>query len=142
MNDPIVNVVAWWRSTGVSLNPPADDEELGALARVIGGVVPSDLDRFYRLANGMVECGMDDHEVSFWSIARVLAENDVQAGADDHGPYKDIAFADWMIESWRFYLRLQGGEVVAVFAEDGGPQAKSLSDFFRLYLAEPCPFPV
>ena len=106
MNDPIADVVVWWRNTGAPLNPPAEDDDLGDLARFFEGLVPADVDRFYRLANGMVECGMDDHEVSFWSITRVVTENDVQGGSDAHGPYRDVAFADWMIESWRFYLRL------------------------------------
>jgi hypothetical protein len=35
MNDPIANVVAWWRSTGAPLNPPANDEDLQVLARFL-----------------------------------------------------------------------------------------------------------
>jgi hypothetical protein len=84
----------------------------------------------------------DNHEVSFWSIDRLLSENDTRAGVDDRGEYRDIAFADFMIDSWRFFLRLRSNGAVSVYAEEGGPAATSLSDFFTRYLSDPCPYPV
>ena len=58
------------------------------------------------------------------------------------GSYKDVAFADWMIESRRFYVRVPCEQVIGVTTEAGGPEADSLGEFFRLYLSEPCPYPV
>ena len=142
VNDPIENVVTWWRTTGIELNPPAGDDELTALAHFIGRSVPDEVRHFYHLADGMVDFAADAHEVSFWSIERILSENDTRAGVDGSGPYRDIAFADFMIDSWRFYLRLRPDEAVSVYAEEGGPEAMSLSDFFTLYLSDPCPYPV
>ena len=92
MNDPIESAVIWWRATAVKLNPPADDEGLAALERFVGAPFSGELRRFYRLANGMVDLESDEHEVSFWSIERVLSENDTRAGVDDGGEYRDIAF--------------------------------------------------
>src|SRR5262245_46136188 len=142
MDDPIETAVDRWRKAGVELNPPANSESLKELARFIGCDVPSDLARFYNLANGMVDYETEDDMVSFWSIERIVTENDAKAVVDERGPCLDVAFADWMIESWRFYLRVAGGEVVGVFAEGGGPKANSLVEFFRLYLSEPCPYPI
>jgi hypothetical protein len=142
MDDPITAAIDRWRKGGVQLNPPAHDQNLAVLARFLGGRVPSELARFYRLANGMVDYETDEHMVSFWSIERVVAENDIRASADDHGGCQDVAFADWMIESWRFYVRVRNGDVVGVSAEGGGPKANSLVGFFRSYLGEPCPYPV
>ena len=142
MSDPIEGAVSWWRSTEVKLNPPADAEDLAVLARFIGAPVPNELRRFYQLADGMVDFESDDHEVSFWSIERVLSENDTHSGVDSGGEYRDIAFADFMIDSWRFYFRLRSDGAVSVYAQEGGPAATSLSDFFTLYLSDPCPYPV
>jgi hypothetical protein len=142
MDDPIATAIDRWRNAGVRLKPPANAEILEALARFIGGDLPADLARFYRLANGMADYETDDHNVSFWSIERVLTENDIRSSADDGGPCREVAFGDWMIESWRFYARVRGDEVVGVSAEGGGPKASSLAEFFRLYLSEPCPYPV
>jgi hypothetical protein len=142
VDDPIEAAINWWRATGVEVNPPADAENLVALARFIGAPVPDELHRFYQLADGMVDFASDNHEVSFWSIDRLLSENDTRAGVDDRGEYRDIAFADFMIDSWRFFLRLRSNGAVSVYAEEGGPAATSLSDFFTRYLSDPCPYPV
>jgi hypothetical protein len=73
MDDPITAAIDRWRKGGVQLNPPAHDQNLAVLARFLGGRVPSELARFYRLANGMVDYETDEHMVSFWSIERVFA---------------------------------------------------------------------
>src|SRR5258706_8380009 len=122
MDDPIATAVDRWRGAGVQLNLPANAESLDALACFIGCDVPSDLARFFQLANGMVDYETEDDMVSFWSIERIVTENDVQAAVDERGPCRDVAFGDWMIDSWRFYLRVAGGGVIGVFAEGGGPK--------------------
>jgi len=142
VSDSIESAVTWWRSTGVPLNPPATDQDLASLAEFIGWPVPDELRQFYELADGTVDFASDDHEVSFWPIERVLSENDTRAGVDDCGEYRDIAFADFLIDSWRFYLRLRPNGAVSVYAEEDGPAATSLGDFFARYLSDPCPYPV
>ena len=94
------------------------------------------------MADGRVDFASDDHEVSFWPIERVLSENDTRAGVDDGGEYRDIAFADFLIDWWRFYLRLRPNGAVSVYAEEGGPATTSLRDLLTRYLSDPCPYPV
>ncbi len=137
----IARLVERWRSAGVPLEPPASTSDLLALETALAAPLPVDVAAFYKLANGMPDLVYDAHEVSFWSIARSLAERESRNGADPNGPFSDLAIADFLINSWFFNLRVQNGSVT-LFVEGSEEEVQSLSALAARYVDAPGSLPV
>jgi hypothetical protein len=130
--DAIERAVEFWRTRGVSLNGPADESTLARLAEFFDGVLPSEVRRFYALADGMAEYETDGWWLSYWSVDRVLRECDVVI----EGSTKWVAFGDFLIYSQCLRLGREGSGVSV--AVDGSPERyPSLAAFFEIYLADP-----
>jgi hypothetical protein len=137
----IERLVEHWRSAGVPLEPPASDSDLRSLSEALAAPLPSDLAAFYQLANGMPDLEYDAHEVSFWSIAKILAERERRNGTDPNGSFSDLAIADFLINSWFFSLRVRC-RAVTVFVEGSGEEVQSLSVLAARYIEAPESLPV
>jgi hypothetical protein len=137
----IERLVQHWRSAGVPLEPPASDSDLGALAQALAAPLPADVVAFYKLANGMPDLEYDVHEVSFWSIPKILAEQERRSGNDPNGPFSDLAIADFLINSWFFNLRVRDG-AVTLFVEGSEEEVPSLSALAARYIDAPASLPV
>jgi len=138
VSNSIKRAIARWQSLGVPLNPPASAQDLAALAAFVGYSLPDALRGYDELADGMAKDETDDYLVHFWPIGRVLSEHDKRLGNDERGAYCDVAFADFLIDSWRFYLQLRSSAALSVYSEGGGPEVASLEEFFSFHLSEPC----
>jgi hypothetical protein len=83
----IQDLVATWRAKGVRLEPPATESELAALEAAFGVKLPRDVREFYLEANGMSDLEYDDHEMSFWSISKILSDPGRSEGQDPNGAF-------------------------------------------------------
>jgi len=137
----IERLVDHWRSANVPLEPPASDSDLRALAQALAAPLPGDVAAFYKLANGMPDLEYDAHEVSFWSIPKILAERECRSGNDPNGPFTDLAIADFLLNSWFFNLRVRDG-AVTLFVEGSEEEVPSLSALAARYIEAPDSLPV
>ena len=139
--NPIVRLVEQWRSDGVQLEPPATDADLRALECALGAPLPADVAAFYGLANGMPDLKHDSHEVSFWSIHKILAKQESRSGFDPNGPFTDLAIGDFLLNSWFFDLRVRA-RAITLFVEGSGEEIGSLSVLASRYVEAPGSLPV
>lgn len=130
----VEETVGRWRADGIPLGASASPSAVTQLAEFVGAPLPLDVQELYRAADGMADD--TDGLVSFWPIVRILSEPEVREGIDQKGPYRDIAFADVMISSWFFFLRVRGRQVT-VFSENTAEELPSLSELLARYLHDP-----
>jgi hypothetical protein len=130
------DLFAAWRAQGVVLEPPATGVELNRLEGALGARLPADVREFYQEANGMADLAYDQHEISFWSIAKILNESGRSEGSDPNGPYVDHAVGDFLINSWFICFRVRNGKVT-VFLEGTGEEFPNLSSFAARYVNAP-----
>jgi hypothetical protein len=78
--------------------------------------------------------GIDRHGFTLWSLEEILRGND----SSDNPRW---AFADGLIESFRFRLQYENELVSSVWIDHGGDStyavAASLAEFFHLYFNDP-----
>jgi hypothetical protein len=125
--DPIDRLVNEWRVAGVKLNRSASERQLAQLEVLLGVPLPSDVARFYGLANGMIDYETDHHRVSFWSIERIMQER------NETGP-SEIGFADFLINSWYFVYRPISARSVQIgWHSEPSESLPSLTAFLQAY---------
>lgn len=78
-------IIAKWSEAGALCSPGASAGELARLERHLQIALPDELRDLYALANGMIDFSCDQSHVSFWSITRILSENETVAGHDAQG---------------------------------------------------------
>lgn len=132
----IPRVIDSWRIAGVTLNPGASAHELSDLAQFLTIPLPQDVQAFYSLANGMTNDTHDVHEVSFWSIHRILECRQTRTDRDTLGQYRDCAIASFLIDSWYFWIRIRE-EQLSVFVEGTRKELPSFSHLLDTYLHHP-----
>jgi len=125
-------VISRWRDDGVPLNREASETELARLAEFCGAPIPADLRALYSAANGMSDNAMDQWQVSFWSIDRLVREQDTM----ERDGRRWIAFADFLVYSWCFRI-LPNRERTAVLVEATGEEFESIGQFFDRYARDP-----
>jgi hypothetical protein len=126
--DAISKVIRGWRDAGVALNPPATVVSMSKLAKLLDEPVPADLQRFYDIADGMPDHATDGWHLSFWSVERVLREQDFESDS--------LAIADVLNYSHCIRVRPIGGS--SKVTVDGGAESfASLDAFFHRYLLDP-----
>jgi hypothetical protein len=98
----------------------------------IGHRASADVVQVYTSTGGFG--GMDEHGFTLWSLEEIR-----QLNAACYDPR--WAFADGLIESFRFRLQYENELVSSVWIDHGGdvtlPVAASLAEFFHLYVTEP-----
>jgi len=104
---------------------------LAAFEAKHGIVLPRDLRTYFLELGGTEHCVVDDEASSFWPLEKVD-----QAAAD--GPPDYFAFADWMIESGRWAIRLSANptDENTVLFDEGFVVAKSFTEFMGKYLKD------
>jgi len=137
VGDAVTELVEQWRRQGVPLNPGASAEQLLRLRALLGVDLPSDVVRYFSLADGMVDPAPDASMAHFWSIPRIVSPSLVRDGRDSVGAYRDTAFADILIDSWHFFFRARhtGGLSIVVGASDD--ELQSLEALCRRYVDDP-----
>jgi hypothetical protein len=131
--DVVDRILKHWKGQRVPLNPGASTQDLAALEAFLGCSLPADVHRFYSAANGMEDFAHDSKMVSFWSIDRILREEDVARAGEGRGS----AFADVSIYSWTFrYLPRSFGQM-SVMADGSQLEHDSLAAFLEQYVADP-----
>ena len=132
--EPIEELIQLWRRRGVRLNPGATPEDIENLSQLVGVDLPHDVRSFYSKVNGMPDDTYDDHEVSFWSIAKMQSELARSGDAE-------VGFADFLIDSWRFIFRKSSHGLVVVSENvvPGSPfeEIGTFSDFVATYIRRP-----
>jgi hypothetical protein len=126
--DSIARAVQMWRNKGVALNPAASQSSMDRLSRCLETKVPLELAKFYELANGMKDYATDGWNLSFWSIERVVREQDLQNDA--------IAIADFFSNSHCIRLKCDA-DALEVLVDGTDDRFPSLESFFRAYLHTP-----
>ena len=126
----IQEIIQAWRRDGMELNPGASPDEIELLGELFHCEVPADIREFYANANGMPIDEYDGHQVSFWSISKICEQRET---AD-----REIGFADFLINSWRFIFRVRGDSVIVVSenVSPGSPMENlgTFSNFLELYV--------
>jgi hypothetical protein len=132
-------VIAKWTEAGALCSTEASPGDLARLEQHLQIALPSEVRDLYSLANGMVDFSWDQSHVSFWSIARILCENETVARSDAHGAYVDVAFADVLISSWYFWFRIRPcrANPLSVVIESTDEEIASFGDFLERYLDDP-----
>jgi hypothetical protein len=125
-----------WRAAGVSPNPGAAPEQLAQLASFLGFPVPSDVAALYRAANGLPQGESDQWWVSWWPIEQV-----VQNDPEERDGRIWIAFADHLIDSWRFcYSPRSDMTLTPVLCEGTDEGSDSIAMFLGRYVTAPDSF--
>jgi hypothetical protein len=125
-----------WLAEGVQVNPGASETELARLEAFVGVVLPQDVRAYFAAANGMSGDRATNGLTSFWPIERIVGEPQLNAGMDEIGEFRDIAFADVMLDASLIWLRVRGSRI-SIFVEVVGLELPSLEDFFERYLTDP-----
>jgi hypothetical protein len=115
----------WAIPAAGSLPPESESSVVSAFAK-LGVSIPQDVISLYGLIGGM-DVG-DQHDWRLWPLAEILQENAPAA----QGP---IAFSDYMIDCWRFYLEPVNEHVCRVLSDyEGGPM-REVSGSLESFLA-------
>ena len=132
----LAEIMRRWRLQGMQLNPGASDSELALLESLIGVALPQEVRDYFGAMNGMAEGESTDLMTSFWPIERIVGDPQLNAGNDELGEFRDIAFADGMLDAWFIWLRVRGS-AVTVFIDMAGLELPSLEALFDRYLTDP-----
>ena len=95
--DPIAELVSWWRSEGMNLNPPASDEALDQFERAQGLVLPTEFRKIYRLADGMRDDDIDMNFFHWWPLEEI-GRWEEQPFVDSEGMVR-LPFGDWSLHA-------------------------------------------
>jgi hypothetical protein len=132
LSESLKSAIQGWQGGVLELWPPAAPERIDAVLGQIGQKASADVLELYTTIDGFG--GMDGHGLSLWSLDEILEEN----AATGCGRY---AFADGLVESFRFQLQYENELVSSVWIYHGEDLtyriADSLARFFEMYLAEP-----
>ena len=135
--EPIDAVFRKWRADRVPLNPPADAADLARLEAALGTTLPADVRYYFSIADGMEDCVYDESPTSFWSIRKMLSDSWQPSGSDAHGDFRDLAFADFLIDSWFICFRVRPRSGLSIHVEGVPVELPTLETFFRWYLEDP-----
>jgi hypothetical protein len=137
----VADLVARWREERAPLNAPASARAIAELEGRLQVPLPADIREFYATADGMTDYEYDPRHLSFWSLARVLAEPLMRALGEDTA--HELAFGDALIESHYFVFRVKtDGRLVIGHDVDPTDEEPSLEHFFRRYLTDPASLPL
>ena len=133
----IQRVLRDWCLQRVEVNQGASPEDLHRLEQMLAMPLPEDIRLYFILADGMTDGEADAHQLSFWSIDKILREREDMARAHYPLDPRDIAIADVLINSWFLFLRRESTGIVRVFVQGANLELTSLTDFFDRYRKDP-----
>lgn len=146
--DPISALVARWRADGAKLRPPASTALLDAFEARHSIRLPSDFRALYQRADGMPDDEFVDCLLCWWSLEQIEREKGAFSIDREDGRYFYVIFADGMICSQHYCLRLDPNGAPWVFAIFGDwanpehmsvPVADSIRDMAAQYPREGLP---
>jgi hypothetical protein len=115
-----------WAIPAVGSLPPASASAVVDAFAKLGVRASQDLVSLYGVIGGM---GVGDgHDWRLWSLAEIVQENASAA----RGP---IAFSDYMIDCWRFYLEPVDEHVCRVLSNYGEGPMREVSPSLESFLA-------
>ncbi len=142
---PIDDLLEYWMACGVDLNQGISSREIEEFQRMHGIRLPQDFCALYLRANGMRDADADGHMLSLWPLSRTEAEGGVSQSVNALGRFTRVIFADGMINSQFYALRLYedgSSDVVVVWDPDSFEDeilGSSFDEFIRSYLREGAP---
>jgi hypothetical protein len=129
----VQQLIRSWGQSGVAVRGAASKEALHAAEARLGVSLGQDLRSFYGLVDGAADAGSADsfferHPLRIWPIGELTRD----PGAAE----PVVVFADFLLGSREYGLRLATSEVVAIGEADGGtsPVAPDLRTFLQLLL--------
>jgi len=129
----IEKVMDKWRREDTKFLPPMIEAEVVSRLSCLGRQISRDVIQLYCVTGGMADGEMDSVMMWLWPLEHVVAEN-----ANTEGQL--LYFADFLIDSYRYFLKYESAGVSSVYVEDTTEPRKvadSLDEFFRLYLSDP-----
>ena len=122
-----------WREQDAKPRPGISKDAIRAFERREGVTLPDDMALYFETIDGMDH--IDEEVFCFWPLEKVEP-----AGRNFDGPAGYLAFADFMINSNAYGIRVQGGafgEVVALYGSGKlKPVASSFTEFLRKYMSD------
>ena len=130
LSENLIKVNRRWRDEGLALaSPPIEEEVIEAFAN-LGVLLARDALEVYSTIGGFAEDDMDSEHLTFWTVGRILRENDFNA--------ENVYFADFLIDSHAYYFKYKNAESSAIYASYGETGRFRIADsfdmFFELYL--------
>jgi len=132
LSDNLIKVNRRWRDEGLELTASRLEEEVIEAFANLGILLARDAVEVYSTIGGFAEDDMDSECLTFWTVERILRENDFNA--------EDIYFADFLIDSHHYYFKYKNAESSTIYASYGETGrfriADSFDEFFELYLTD------
>src|SRR5262249_48462596 len=135
MDDIVTAVIETWRRDGIRLNPGATDGSLRKLSAALEAELPADVVRFFVTADGLEDTEAAEWLTNFWSIEKILSRRLERRGRDQAGEYRELAFADVMLDSWHLWFRVRSQGQLSVFVEGMAEECNSLSEALERHVA-------
>ena len=129
----VERVVALWKEEGVALLPPLKEGVIVATLARTGRRFSRDVVDLYRVTGGM-DGTMAGSLFSLWPLKHVGRP----MGLGDPADPADLAFGDFLIDSFWYYFRYEDEGRSAVYGGyDFRRLAGSIGEFFEIYLRDP-----
>jgi hypothetical protein len=140
MQTPIDRLIEYWRATGVYFRLGTSEQDIHEFEIIHGVILPHDFRDYVRHVGGMVSTGhLDDEMFSFWPLESMknVAE-DFYIPINMEQPQSYFVFADWMIGSQHYAIRLtpKPSDISPIvwMCEQCYVVADSFSEFLQAYL--------
>jgi len=128
-------VVQEWQADGIKLLPPHSAEQVREVLSQLGRPFADDLVTIYTVTGGM-DWETAEGLFCLWPLNRILDE--VRENSDSLNSFPGfnnaIPFGDFLICSHYYFARARSDDESAIYTYSDEPIAKSLTEFFELYL--------
>lgn len=130
LKENLIKVKEKWRQECVKVAEPLSKYEITKKFSDYGFIISQDVVEVFSTIGGFSEEGMDSECLSFWTVEKILNENEQNS--------ERVYFADFLIDSHHYYFKYGNAEVSEIFVShsetDISKIADSFNDFFELYL--------
>lgn len=132
LTENLIKVNGKWHEECLKLAEPLLEEEIIEKFTNLGILLACDVIEVYSTIGGFDEDDMDSECLTFWTVEKVLRENDFNA--------EKVFFADFLIDSHQYYFKYKSPKNSAIYAcydeTDRYKIADSFDEFFELYLKD------
>lgn len=122
-----------WELEGLNLAEPLSESDVIDSFTSLGISISKDVVEVYSNLNGFDENGMDSECLSFWTIEKILRENEANS--------EYIYFADFLIDSHHYAFKFENADFSSIHVHYSETSrfkiANSFDEFFELYLKKP-----
>ena len=133
LSENLIKANRKWHDECLKLAQPLSEEEVIEKFTNLGILPARDAIEVYSTIGGMDENDSDSELLTFWTVEKILRENDFNA--------ENVYFADFLIDSHWYYFKYKDAETSAIYVDyldsNGTSQYKiadSFDEFFELYL--------